>query len=553
MASESAVAGDSRTPFWQSPVVIVVAAALIRGVLLLTYEGTVNDGSGRVLAAANWLWHGVGFFGRTLWPEGNYLLPAAALLVWNDPYWSVRILYALVGVSNVWLIYLLGCTLYGRSAGAIAGWIVACMPFHAQHSVDGATSEIPYISCIILSVLAIVRYTKDPSPLLAIGAGLAVTVATSFRYDAVVWGIPLAASIAAAAFRHRLPLSRTAGDLTLFGVCAIAFPAALFARWMQVSPDNPFYVFSAGKLYAQQFFTQGVHPRYPRWLYQAYALGFWPASTFVLMTPLVAGLGWTGWACAIRERRLAAIPVSLGIVVVCIWLGYATSQHAILAQFRYALVISVLLCVFCLTGADALIRFWPVLTGKRIAAATLVTAVASVAAVTVLAFIDAGVLTRQIGALSPIGPGQFASRDLLTWIRSDVGPSSPVLLTPHVSGQVYLMMHLGKLTEDGRVRSQNIYLPKSDGFVFTHASLNEQLLTKISRVCYVVTSASPDEIGLRDGLYRELVQPVHVAEDVYVWHGIKLRLLRRFGNNLVWGVVHSVGEPPPTADATCPE
>src|SRR5690242_21592741 len=109
MASESAVAWDSRTPsWWQSPVVIVVAAALIRGALVFTYEGATGDGSTRVMTAANWLWQGVSFFGRTPWPGRNFLLPSAALLVWNEPYWSVRILYALVGVSNVWLIYLLG-------------------------------------------------------------------------------------------------------------------------------------------------------------------------------------------------------------------------------------------------------------------------------------------------------------------------------------------------------------------------------------------------------------------------------------------------------------
>jgi hypothetical protein len=553
MTSGSVAANDSQLHRWlQSPVTIVVTAALIRGALLLTYEGTVNDGTTRIGTAAAWLWHGVGFFGRTWWPEGNYLLPAAALLVWNEPYWSVRILYALVGVSNVWLIYLLGCTLYGRSAGAIAGWIVACMPFHAQHSVDGATSEIPYISCIIVSVLAIVRYTKDPSPLLAIGAGLSLTAATSFRFDGVVWGIPLAASIAAAAFRHRLPLSRVARDLTLFGVCAIAFPAALVARWMQLSPD-PFWVFSTGKLAAREFFTQGVHPRYPSWLYQPYTLGFWPASTFVLMTPLVAALGWTGWACAIRERRLAAIPVSLGIVVVCIWLGYATFQHDIEAQFRYALVIAVLLSVFCLTGADALNRFWPVLTGKRIAAATLVTAVASVAAVTVLAFIDAGVLTRQIGMLSPIRPGQFASRDLLTWIRSSAGPSDPVLLTPHVVQQEYLALHLPDLERAGTVITQSTFGPPRGQLTETHAMLTGQLLVDLSRSCYLVTSTSTRELGLHDGLYRELVDPAHANDDVYVWHGISLRLLRRFGSNLVWNVMHSETLPHAAPKATCAE
>jgi 4-amino-4-deoxy-L-arabinose transferase-like glycosyltransferase len=553
MASESAVAGDSRIPSWvQAPVTIVVAAALIRGVLLLTYEGATQDGTTRVAIAANRLLHGISIFGRTAWPEGNYLLPAAALLIWNEPYWSVRVLYALVGVTNVWLIYLLGRALYGRAAGAIAAWIVACMPFHAQQSVEVATSEVPYLSCILLSLLAIVRYVKNPSPSLAICGGLSLTLATSFRFDGVVWGIPLGVSIAVAAFRHRLPLWRIARDLALFGICGIAFPAALFARWMQLYPD-PFYIISRAKLMNEEFFVQGEHPRWPPWLYQSYTLGFWPASTFVILTPLVAALGWTGLVCAIRERRLTALPVVLGLVVACIWLGYAAFRHDILVQWRYALVVVAPLSVFCLPGAEALTRLWPVLTGRRIAAATLVTAAASVAAVIVLAFVDAGTLTRQIGTLSPIRPGQFASRDLLTWIRLNVGSSDPVLLTPHAREQPYLDMHLTELERAGRVIAQSYFMPPNGDLVYSHAALTDQLIMNISRSCYVVTSTSTRELGLRDGVYRELIDPVRVRDDVYVWHGISLRLLRRFGSNLVWGVMHSGSQPLPVTEASCPE
>jgi 4-amino-4-deoxy-L-arabinose transferase-like glycosyltransferase len=551
MTSESVAASGSRlSPWWESPVTIVVIAALIRGALLLTYEGVSQDGTTRVGTAAAWLFHGFRIFGRTSWPEGNYLLPAAAMLVWNEPYWSVRALYALVGVSNVWLIYLLGRALYGRPAGAIAAWIVACMPFHAQQSVEVATSEIPYISCIILALLGIVRYVKSPSPSLAIYGGLSLTLATSFRFDGVVWGIPLGASIAVAAFQHRLPPGRVVRDLALFGVCSIVFPVALFAQWMQLYPD-PFHIFSSGKEMTQEFFVQGEHPRWPSWLYQSYAVAFWPAITFVFLTPLVAALGWTGLACAVRERRLMALPVTLGTIVVCTWLGYAAIRHDILVQARYALIIAVLLSVFCLPGAEALTRFWPVLTGKRIAAATLVTAVASAAAVTVLAFINAGVLTRQIGALSPIRPGQFESRDLWTWIGANVGPSDPVLLTPHVLDQAYLTVHRPELERAGSVVSQSSFMP--DGkLTLTRAMLIEQLRTNLSRVCYLVTTTSTRELGLHDGLYRELVDPVHVKDDVYAWHSISLRLLRRFGSNLVWGVEHPETPPHATPKLTCP-
>src|SRR4051812_30571420 len=147
-------------PSWATSVlVILLVAAIVRVAALVGLEGTIQDGPTRVAIAWRWIIDGVPMFGRTYWPEGNYLLPAVAVLCCHDQYWVVRILYSIIGLTNVWLVYLVGVAVYGRAAGATAAWLVALMPLSILNATDIAMSEGPYISFILVAILAIVRYT----------------------------------------------------------------------------------------------------------------------------------------------------------------------------------------------------------------------------------------------------------------------------------------------------------------------------------------------------------------------------------------------------------
>ena len=113
--------------------------------------------------------------------------------------------------------------------------------------------------------------------------------------------------------------------------------------------------------------------------------------------------------------------------------------------------------------------------------------------------------------------------------------SSTVLFTPHILEQPYLSMHRGDLQRSGRIIVQQYYL--SNVLVHSRASLTSELLQKLKSTRYVATSMGLRELGLRDALVRELVQPVQDSDGTYVWQGIRLRLLQRFGSNLLWEVI----------------
>lgn len=526
-------ADESRESWWTSLVLILVVAALIRAVALFTFEGTIHDGTTRVLVAQDWLSGGRPIFGRTNWPEGNYWLPALALWIWNEPYWSVRVLFALVGLTNVWLVFQLGRDVMGRRSGAVAAWIVALMPFHVMVSAEGAMSEAPYVSFVLLALLASVRYMVQPSLWLAAGAGLALTASTLFRIDGVMWGPPIALAMAGAAYARGTRVPAILRDLAVFGVCGLLYPVGLMLTWIALYPD-PFYILGQAKLNAHQFFVDGKHPRWPNWFYQTYVVAFWPASTFVLMTPVVALLGWFGLGFALRRRIRESWPLVAGVLFVSAWLAYAALKHDILAQWRYSLILVVVLAVFCLRGAEVVAGAVRGLTLPRITAVAAVVAILTQGAITYVSFVDAGALTRQLGIISPIRPQQFGSRRMLAWI--DAQQSKTVVLTPHVLEQPYLGLHRAGLESSGRVVVQSYYLPRSE-LVHTRASLVAELKQKLSTASYVATSTSLRELGLRDVITRELVQPAPEPDGTFRWEGVHLRLVRQFGSNTVWEVL----------------
>lgn len=531
--ADAPVAGHA---WWRRPAVILVVAALLRLVMLFTLEGDMHDGISRIGVAASWLFDGEPMFGRTVWPEGNYLLPALGLAVWNEPYWSPRILFAVVALSNVWLIMRVARVAgFDETARAVAGWVVALMPFHLVLSANSAMSEAPYVAFVLAAIWLVLRWREQPGFVTAVAAGLMVSGATMLRFDGAVWGLPLAASFVLLRGGRWFTLdARTARDLAGFGLMGLAFLVALVLQWRQLYPGDPFHQLDVAKGNNLQFFGTGSHPRWPAWLYQSYAVGFWPASSFVLLTPVLALLAWVGLGSVARRAPQRPLPLVLGIVAILAFLAYNAWTHSILAQWRYTLVVVVLLAPFVVPGARALGRAWPRLSRRTLTGLALLGVVAMQALIADAAFRDRGIVSRQLGFLSPVRPSQFATRSLLTWAETNSSAASPLVLTPHVVESPYLALHRAPLERSGRLIVQS-YFTGVDLLVHTRPSLVDALTQKLQRAGYVAASAGTRELGLQDGLVRELVQPTG-SGDALTWNGLRLAHVENFGNIVLYRV-----------------
>ncbi len=527
--------------WWSKPWVIVLAAVVVRLLALLFIEGDVNDGTTRIGTAAAWFFDGVPTFGRTVWGEGNYVLPGLALLVWRDPFWSVRILYALIAATNAWLALKVTSEAFDLRAGAVTGWIVALMPFHLFMSSNGATSEAPYITCILAAVWAVMRYRQTPRASLAAIAGLALALATTVRFDGVIWGLPLAASfvLLLPGERARFHIERrTVGHLAIFGVCGLLYVLVIFWRWSMLYP-TPWYPLDQAKLNTLQFFAGGQHQRWPNWLYQTYVVLFWPAATLAILTPGLGIVSWVGFVAALRRVERAAVPLALGLVVASAWLAYAAFTHAILAQFRYALIIAVTLAAYTVPGVRAIRARLPRLRLTHVVVATAAVGLAWQAVVSDASLHARGVLTNQFRSISPVQRSQFAARDLLTWADRNATRETPLVVTPYIQSSYYLLK--GRpLIDAGRVIVQSYYLPNSQ-FVHTRASLADVLAQEIAGARWVATSTGTRQLGLRDGMASELVAPTRLGS-TYQWHGIQLAPVANWGDIQLWRVERATHE-----------
>jgi 4-amino-4-deoxy-L-arabinose transferase-like glycosyltransferase len=84
-----------------------------------------------------------------------------------------RLMSVGVGLASIYLVYQLGCRLYGRGAGVLAALFVALMPYHVivtrQVLLDG-----PMVFCATLALYLIARFAASRRPmwLYAAGAGM---------------------------------------------------------------------------------------------------------------------------------------------------------------------------------------------------------------------------------------------------------------------------------------------------------------------------------------------------------------------------------------------
>ena len=120
---------------------------------VFVFEGDVGDGTGRTLVSARWLQAPYNIIGTQVWGDGNYLLPAVGIAIGGDLFYSVRILYTLIGAATIPILFWLAKELQGVRAAVWAGTIFALNPYRLAISLEGASGEIPSTCLVFLGLL----------------------------------------------------------------------------------------------------------------------------------------------------------------------------------------------------------------------------------------------------------------------------------------------------------------------------------------------------------------------------------------------------------------
>lgn len=230
---------------------------------------------------------GIGAEGGGSWPE--LLQPPSLYLLLG------RLTSALLGTATVLLVYRLGQDLVGRAGGLLGALLLAVSFLHVRDS-HFATNDVPATFFLTISVLFSARVGRDGRGRDVLLAGLFGGLATSTKYNAGFFVVPL---LAAYLWFHRRRALAPRPALTMLGAGLLAVAAYL--------AGTPFTIlawpsFRADFLVQQRFSREGWEgqgPEPPAWLY---------------LDALGSGLGWValglaavGFALLARRRPLAAL------------------------------------------------------------------------------------------------------------------------------------------------------------------------------------------------------------------------------------------------------
>ncbi|MEN9818835.1 MAG: Dolichyl-phosphate-mannose-protein mannosyltransferase [Gemmatimonadota bacterium] len=522
----------SRRP-WQSVWLMVAVGALLRVLLLLTWEGTgETDGIGRTMTAADWMRGATPLFGWHTWPELNFLLPALGIAVGGDWFWAPRVVYGLVSLALIPPVVAVTRRMGDEASAAVAGWLAAVTPFLAVFATSGARSETVGATGIMLALWGILRWDHGRGrwgDLLLAAAG--VVVAEGVRFDGVLVGAALGVVLLGTWLTDRRdPLGgrRLVGMLLFGGVC-LAYPVALSVSWHAHFGD-PLHFLHTAQENARQFLVDGEHARFPTGVYQAYGVAFPLLATGFILTPVVTLLGLAGIAHRWRER--AVIPLAALVAVQVGFIIKNIVQFTQQPQIRYMVPVAVLLLPGVLPGVRwVATRQWlPAAwrSPRRVAGAALLGALASEGLAALVTVRPTGLLTRQLGGYGPVQVDQFATRALWPAVRARAAAGDTLLVTPFVLSP-YAQLATAYRTGGVPVVHPSNY--QSGNGVYTIPDFEAMLAARLHGARFVLANTGEAIKGFVGGLARD---PIGLAagaagDGLVRWGGHRFRRLDAHG------------------------
>ena len=376
--------------------------------------------------------------GTQVWGDGNYILPALAIALGGDLFYSVRVLYALIGAATIPVLFFLARNVRGHEAAISAGVLFALNPYRLVNSLEerhlrGAL-HVPRVPGTLAG-----STTESPGSLVeALLAGLCFTAAASFRYEAGFWAMLaglLILSPLESTLRPRLEWHRMKSAVVFSWPLP---PTRSFSpsRWWRLHGD-PLYFFSATAVNQAQFFVDGRNVNWPSSIYIPFSASFWFLSVVAVLTPFVAAAAFLG---TVRALRIAS--AGTFALAILAWLSLLTvvsvTRHFQL-EYRYALPAYGLACMFVPDGIAWLGSRFAMLARPRVQLIfTALSLIMFYAAYSLAAFHDRGVLGRRLGMLSPVRPGQYETRTFITWFEQTMTDKT-LLMSPCVASPYLLL------------------------------------------------------------------------------------------------------------------
>ncbi|SHM24007.1 glycosyltransferase family 39 protein [Roseibium suaedae] len=173
------------------------------------------------------------------YPPLHNLMLWATMKLGGDSEIALRLPSALCGLLAVWLVYLLGKTVFSRTAGLLAATLLALSPFHVWYSTEARMYSV-FAATGLLYLLGIARLlTASPHAPQTRNAGLATLGGVLFLYSHAYAPFSIAGAGAVLVLLVGFNLLRSTGERRdnrslLLALIATALAGAAFLPWLAV-------------------------------------------------------------------------------------------------------------------------------------------------------------------------------------------------------------------------------------------------------------------------------------------------------------------------------
>lgn len=220
-----------RGPLWRTPLSLVLLAVLPELAVILVAAGfrfwrltAVGFNSDEAVYAGTAAAISGDRSARSLFPVFRahpVLLQMLVSLAYRVQHsdWAARAVPALIGVATVLVAYLLGRSLYGRTAGLIAGALLAVMPYHVVVSRQVLLDGLMTLAATA-ALYGVIRYVREPSArwMVAVGGMLGLMLITKETGLVLVGGLYVFFALTPAIrlrWRHLLAGAATTGFIAV--------------------------------------------------------------------------------------------------------------------------------------------------------------------------------------------------------------------------------------------------------------------------------------------------------------------------------------------------
>ena len=301
---------------------LVFFVILLKLSLLPFFQNTDSDAVTRIYMSINWMEHPE-WIRTSIWGPFHFYLTGFFLYLWNNPVYTPSIINILLSSLSLFPFYYFTKREFSKNGAMIASVLFAFSPILFRNGFMGL-SETPYLFFLILCLNFLSKAIKEKSISHFIYAGLSITIAAGFRYEAWLL-IPIFSFVVwiKDKFKHAF----------VFGMIALLFPVV----WMfqnQIDKGNAFYSLQGNYDWTMELMKNNEGLNWESYLRR---LWFFPFSWMISLGPLAAILAVLGMIrtfnsdLKFKSLRVWCIP----FILLLLFFEYNSFKGVLLLQPRF--------------------------------------------------------------------------------------------------------------------------------------------------------------------------------------------------------------------------